>query len=199
MSDDDLVTVLGQSIVGAARVLHEGKPQAALDMIDIVMMGLPEQGLEVVELAALPTKIIALVQLGRFVDARLALSRLESLAAVHGSEDDLKACQLLRAQIAEPDLTSRANAATEAIIEGRVEGVAALEAIATEALDGQQYVVAIGVLALLGKVYATAKPALARERLLRAKQILDTEKPLDDQRHALAVGEIERLLDTLGN
>ena len=41
MSDDDLVRVLGESILGAHRVLREGKPQAALDMIDIVLGALP--------------------------------------------------------------------------------------------------------------------------------------------------------------
>lgn len=197
MADEELVNVLGQSIIGAARILREGKPQAALDMIDIVLMGLPAQGAEVIELAALPTKIIALSHLGRLADAKATMSRMDTLAALHGSSDDLEACKLIEAQIVPPDLTTRANAATEAILAGRVEGVAALEAIATEAID--QPVIAIGVLVLLGKVYATARPELARARLHRALELLETEHPLDDQRHAVAVAEIEKLLSSISN
>ena len=58
--DDDLVGVLGKSILGAHRVLRDGKPQAAIDMIDIVLGALPPAGLETVEIAALPPKIVAL-------------------------------------------------------------------------------------------------------------------------------------------
>jgi len=195
--DDELVTVLGQSIIGAARVLRDGKPQPALDMIEIVLMGLPSYGAEVIELAALPTKIIALTQLGRPDLARQVLARMESLAASHGGTDEQRACQLLREQLLAPDLTSRANAAMESLKEGRVENVNVLEGIAAEAESTGQLVIAIGALVFLGSVYRTAKPGEAHERLSRAKRILETEKPLDDARHELALGEIDRLLAEL--
>lgn len=197
MDDDELVTVLGESIIGAARVLRDGKAQPALDMIDIVLMGLPPHGAEVIELAALPTKIIALAQLGRAEAARQTLARMENLAASHGGTDELRACQLLREQILAPDLTSRANAAMEAIKDGRFENIEVLEGIATEAETTGQAVIAIGALMFLGSIYQQAKPGEAHARLSRAKQILETARPLDDTRHALAVGEIDRLLAEL--
>ncbi len=195
--DDDLIAVLGQSIVGAARVLRDGKPQAALDMIEIVLMGLPASGAEVIELAALPTKIIALAQLGRADLARQVLARMADLAASHGGTDEQRACQLLSEQLLAPDLTSRANAAMEAIKEGRVENVTVLEGIAAEAETTGQSVIAIGALVFLGSVYQTARPGEAHERLTRAKRILETEKPLDEARHELAIGQIDRLLAEL--
>jgi len=200
MTDDELVTVLGESIIAAARSLREGKPQAALDMVDIILMAVPAQGLEVVELASLPTKILALGRLGRIAEARQVLVRMEHLAATHGSTDDLRACKLLREQIVQPDLTARASAATEAIKAGKPEGVAVLEAIVVEASRSDQPVIALGALVFLGKVYAAVeRPDDARERLNRAKQLLEGARPLDDDRHAIAAAEIDKLLATLAN
>ncbi len=194
MSDDDLVRVLGESILGAHRVLREGKPQAALDMIDIVLGALPPAGLEAVEIAALPPKIIALARLGRPADAGAVLARLEGLAAAHGTANDQLACTMLREQIAAPELTARARAAMEAIQAGNPDGVRDLEIIAGEAERSGQHVLALGSLTLLGKVYAAVdKPELARDRLTRARQLLDAH-PLDGDRQATAVAEIDRLL-----
>jgi hypothetical protein len=200
MNDDEIVKVLGESIIAASRCVGDGKPQAALDMIDIVLGALPAAGLEVVELAALPTKIMALARLGRPADAQQVLVRMENLAAIHGSTNDLLACNLMRQQIklGSPDLTARARAATEALEAGNPAGLVDMEAIVVEALGTNQYVTAIGALTILGKVYAAAeKPDLARERLFQAKELLAAHRLLDDDRQRAVVGELDRLLATL--
>jgi hypothetical protein len=203
LDDDEIVRVLGESILAATIAVREGKPQTGLDMIEIVIGALPPENAEPIELAALPTKIIALIDLERLVDAQTVLARMENLAALHGTTDDLQACRLLRDRMKQrPVLTNRGIEAMEAIEAGNPEGVTALEAVAREALDTDQHVVAIGALVYLGKLYADGGNHLfGRGYLMRAKDLLERNRqptgPIDDETFAKAMAQIEQTLATL--
>lgn len=200
-SNDEIVDVLGKSIIAAAQAVKDGKPQAGLDMIDIVVAALPAEGLEVVELAALPTKIVALANLGKADDARAILVRLENLAATHGTTDDLAACKLLRDLIKRgvgSSLAARGMAAMRAVEEGDVSGLVELEQVANEAIAAERWEIVIGAYSLLGKAYGGAgQPERGRTYLLRAKALLEELRPLDDARHAIAIEQIEKALAAL--
>jgi ATP/maltotriose-dependent transcriptional regulator MalT len=193
-ADAELARVLDHSLLAANQALQDGKPAAALDMADIVLAALPAEGLEAVELAALPIKIVALSYLGRIGDALQALGQMERRAA---SPDDREACRLLRERLT-VDLTPRANAAAALINAGRPEGLVEMEAVANHALQIDQHMIAIGALMVLGKVHAAGgDPEVARDHLLRARQHLEAHRPFDPPRHDTALRQIDELLATL--
>ncbi len=190
--------VLAEAIIGASRAVRDGHPQTALDVIDAVLLTLPETGAEAIELAALPTKIMALAHLGRSSEALAQLDQLDQLAAAHGTDDDRAACTLLRDRLhgGGIDLQTRMQAAMAAIQGGNAEAMIDLEQLVEEAAAVEQHLV-VGGLIFLGKVCVVAeRPDLARPRLQRAKEVLPLAQ-LEGERLATAAAEIDKLLAAL--
>lgn len=191
--------VLAEAIIGASRAVRDGHPQTALDVIDAVLLTLPESGAEAIELAALPTKVMALAHLGRYADALVQLEFLERLAAKYGTDDDRTACRFLRERLHEGgvDLQTRMQAAMAAIQGGNAEAMIDLEQLVEEASATGKHVLVVGALIFLGKVCAMAeRPDLARPRLERAKATLPLAE-LEGDRLAIAIAEIDKLLASL--
>ena len=186
--------VLAEAIIGASRAVRDGHPQTALDVIDAVLLTLPETGAEAIELAALPTKVMALAHLGRASDALAQLTQLEALAAQHGTDDDRTACRFLRERLHGSDLQTRMQVAMAAIQGGNAEAMIDLEQLVDEADDVEQHLLVVGALVFLGKVCVMAeRPDLARPRLERAKDVLPLAG-LEGERLATATAEIDKLL-----
>ncbi len=188
--------VLAEAIIGASRAVRDGHPQTALDVIDAVLLTLPESGAEAIELAALPTKVMALAHLARHADALVQLAYLERLAAKYGTDDDRAACALLRERLhgGGVDLQSRMQAAMAAIQGGNAEAMIDLEQLVDEAAAVEQHLLVVGGLIFLGKVCAMdERPDLARPRLERAKEVLPLAE-LEGERLVTATAEIDKLL-----
>lgn len=199
-ADPELAATLERAIVGAARALQQDQPQLALELIEIVLMGLPDDRASRIplEIAALPNQILAYARLGQLAGARTALARMEAVVRDHGSDDDRRACALLAGRLVRAELTARARTANDRLIAGQLEAVDELVALAREAQVHREAELAIGVLVVLGTVFEQARPELAREHLERARAVLEELRPFSEAEHARVAGELAHRLAALG-